>query len=157
MPTVGGEKFPYTKKGMQEAKAWSGITGESVKMEKKYNKGGKVTMRDTRQVLEPSSLEEAAHLRVPGGSAARYTARTKGGDERHITRYIPGEGGKEHRRQVATNSLREAIRMNPDFGDTVSLEHALEFMQPEKNTMWNQLKRKFKFKKGGMVPKGYHT
>jgi len=35
MPTVGGTKFPYTKAGMQEAKAWSEIIGKPVKMPKK--------------------------------------------------------------------------------------------------------------------------
>ena len=77
---------------------------------KMYDDGGTVHLRDTRQVLDPSSLEEAAHKRIPGGSVARYTAQTQGGDERHLARYIPGEGGKTKRRQVTTEGIREAIR-----------------------------------------------
>tara|TARA_R100000008_G_C3570575_1_gene161851 strand:- start:770 stop:1210 length:441 start_codon:yes stop_codon:yes gene_type:complete len=127
MPKVDGVEFPYTKTGMQQAKAWSEMTGKP--MQKEYQDGGSVSIRDTRQVLEPSSLEEVAHKRIPGGSVARYTARTQGGDERHLAEYIPGEGGKTKRRQVTTERIREAIRNNPDYSDTLSLQAAKEFME----------------------------
>ena len=117
MPTVGGTKFPYTKAGMQKAKAWSEMIGKPVKM-----------------VLDPSSLEEVAHKRIPGGSVARYTAQTKAGDERNLARYIPGEGGKTKRRQVTTEGIRSAIRDNPDYADTLSLQEAKDFMDGDAYT-----------------------
>ena len=83
MPNVGGTEFPYTKAGIQKAKAWAEMTGKPMKM-KKYKKGGKAS-------LDPSSLEEVAHKRIPGGSLARYTAMTKGGDQRNLARYIEGK------------------------------------------------------------------
>tara|TARA_R110000824_G_scaffold244362_2_gene433103 strand:- start:9605 stop:10045 length:441 start_codon:yes stop_codon:yes gene_type:complete len=132
MPTVGGTKFPYTKAGMQKAKAWSEMTGKP--MEKEYEDGGTVHLRDTRNVLDPSSLEEVAHKRIPGGSVARYTAQTKAGDERNLARYIPGEGGKTKRRQVTTEGIRSAIRDNPDYADTLSLQEAKDFMDGDAYT-----------------------
>ena len=41
MPNVGGTEFPYTKAGIQKAKAWAEMTGKPMKM-KKYKKGGSV-------------------------------------------------------------------------------------------------------------------
>ena len=38
MPKVGGVEFPYTKKGMQKAKAWSEMIGKPMQMEKKKAK-----------------------------------------------------------------------------------------------------------------------
>ena len=40
MPDVGGVKFPYTKEGIAKAKAWSQMTGDPIKMEKKGKGGG---------------------------------------------------------------------------------------------------------------------
>ena len=40
MPIVNGVEFPYTKAGMQKAKAWSEMTGKPMKMEKEYQEGG---------------------------------------------------------------------------------------------------------------------
>ena len=39
MPKVGGVEFPYTKKGMQKAKAWSEMIGKPIQMEKKTQLG----------------------------------------------------------------------------------------------------------------------
>ena len=89
MPKVDGVEFPYTKAGMQKAKAWSEMTGKP--MQKEYQEGGTVHFRDPKQVLDASSLEEVAHKRIPGGSLARYTAMTKGGDQRNLARYIEGK------------------------------------------------------------------
>ena len=40
MPKVGKTEFPYTKAGMQEAKAWAAMTGEKMQTGKKYQFGG---------------------------------------------------------------------------------------------------------------------
>ena len=143
MPTVGGTHFKYDKAGMQKAKAWSEITGKPMKMDKKskgkkYQPGGQVSSRVTADVLQPSSLDEVAHKVLPESTRARYTARTKGGEQRHLTQDIAGVGGRKDRRRVALMALRDAIKNNPDFSDTVSFQNAKAFIENKNPSLWDR-------------------
>ena len=143
MPTVGGTHFKYDKAGMQKAKAWSEITGKPMQMDKKskgrkYQPGGQVSSRVTADVLEPSSLDEVAHKVLPESTRARYTARTKGGEQRHLTQEIKGVGGRKDRRRVALMALRDAIKNNPDFVDTVSFQKAKAFIENKNPSLWDK-------------------
>lgn len=158
MPKVDGVEFPYTKQGMQKAKAWAAMTGKPMKMEKKYQEGGQVTTRDTRQVLDPSSLEEVAWKPIEHGQrqAVRYKAKTKGGEDRHIVRDIAGLTNKEWKRQMSTMGLRDAIKNNPGFADTLSAEDATKWMEMDDEvSMWDLIKKIMpSFEQGGEIPAG---
>ena len=149
MPNVGGTEFPYTKAGIQKAKAWAEMTGKPMKM-KKYKKGGKAS-------LDPSSLEEVAHKSINSGTrqAVQYEAMTKGGQQRHIIQDIEGLTNKEQKRKIAFQALREQIRANPEFADTVSARQAAEFMNMRDRSLWDMLKGILpQFQEGGEVPQG---
>jgi|21_taG_2_1085346.scaffolds.fasta_scaffold15492_2 hypothetical protein len=152
MPKVDGVEFPYTKAGMQKAQAWAAMTGKPMQMEKEYQSGGRVIA----DILDSASLEEVAHKRIPGGSVARYTARTQGGDERHLAKFIEGEGGKEKRRQIFTDALRQNIKANPGYSDTLSLEEARNYMNMgEGKSLWDLFKDIIPaFEQGGEIPAG---
>jgi len=152
MPKVDGVEFPYTKAGMQKAQAWAAMTGKPMQMEKEYQSGGRV-MSD---ILDSASLEEVESKRVPGGSVARYTAKTKGGDERHLAKFIEGEGGKEKRRQIFADALRQDIKATPGYSDTLSLEEARNYMDMgEGRSLWDLFKDMIPaFEQGGEIPTG---
>ena len=190
MPNVNGTEFDYTKQGIQKAKAWSEMTGKPMNMEKEYQQGGRVIA----DILDSSSLEEVAHRPIERGQrqAVRYKAQTKGGEDRHIVRDIAGLTNKEWKRKLSTMGLRDVIKNNPGFSDTLSAEDATKWMEKDDEvSMWELLKKiipsyqqggevpdgrrmygmgkKKKslqtadvgpvrgFKKGGKMPKGYHT
>jgi hypothetical protein len=147
MPTVGGTEFPYTKVGIQKAKAWAEMTEEPLEM-KEYKKGGQ---------LDPSSLEEVAWKPIEHSQrqAVRYKVKTKGGEDRHIVRDIAGLTNEEWKRQLSTQGLREAIKNNPGFADTVSAKDAEEFMNIKETGLWDLIKNILpKFQEGGEVPAG---
>ena len=48
MPKVGKRSFDYTPKGLKEAKEWSSITGQPIRM--KYKGGGKIATSKTKAV-----------------------------------------------------------------------------------------------------------
>ena len=136
MPKVDGVEFPYTKAGIQKAKAWAEMTGKP--MQREYQDGGRVIA----DILDPSSLEEVAWKPIEHGQrqAVRYKAKTKGGEDRHIVRDIAGLTNKEWKRQMSTMGLRDAIKNNPGFGDTLSAQEATEFMNMEPRTTKDLLK-----------------
>ena len=154
MPTVDGVEFPYTKAGMQKAKAWSAMTGKPMQMEKEYQGGGRVIA----DILDPSSLEEVAHKPIESGTrqAVRYKAKTKGGEDRHIVRDIAGLTNKEQKRQLSTMGLRDAIKNNPGFADTLSAEDATKWMEMDDEvSMWDLIKKIMpSFEQGGEIPAG---
>ena len=154
MPKVDGVEFPYTEAGMQKAKAWAAMTGKPMKMDKEYQSGGRVIA----DILDPSSLEEVAHKPIESGSrqAVRYKAKTKGGDDRHIVRDIAGLANKEQKRQLSTMGLRDAIKNNPGFADTLSAEDATDFMNMnDEVSIWDLLKKIVpSFEQGGEIPAG---
>ena len=146
MPKVGKTHFPYTKAGMQEAKAWAAMTGKSMQKGKKYKKGGK---------LNPSSVEEVAHKPIESGTrqVVRYKAKTKGGEDRHIVRDIEGLTNEADKRALSSLMLMEAIRNNPDFADTVSSVEADRFMNPP--SLWDRIKGVIPtYADGGEIPAG---
>ena len=55
------------------------------------------------------------------GSQALYEAETKGGDKRNILRNFGGGTGKENL-QLIDHLLREDIKTNPTFSDTLTTE-----------------------------------
>ena len=140
MPKVDGVEFPYTKAGMQKAQAWATMTGKP--MQKEYQDGGTVHLRDTRRVIDPSTIQEVAHKPIESGTrqAVRYKGKTKGGSDVHMVKDIPGLTNKEWKRQLSTQALINLIKRNPDFGDTLSGEKATEFMNMEPRTTKDLLK-----------------
>ena len=148
MPKVGGVEFPYTKAGMQKAKAWAEMTGKKMQKGKGYHKGGRI---------DPSSIQEIAHKPIESGTrqAVRYKAKTRGGEGRHIVGDIEGLSNQADKRALSSLMLMEAIRNNPDFADTVSAAQATEFMNRKEPSMWDLLKGIIpQYAEGGEVPAG---
>ena len=146
MPKVGKTEFPYTKAGMQKAKAWAEMTGEKMQMGKGYKRGGRI---------DPSSVQEIAHKPIESGTrqAVRYKAKTRGGEGRHIVKDIEGLTNEANKRALSSLMLMEAIRNNPDFADTVSAKEATEFMRRKEPSLWDLLKGVLpQYAEGGEVP-----
>ena len=49
MPKVGKMKFPYTKRGMEDAQNYASQSGKQLEVEGNYRYGGKVPYYDSRK------------------------------------------------------------------------------------------------------------
>ena len=67
------------------------------------------------------TLNRIAHSTDMFGNQALYQAKTKGGDMRHILQNFGGSTGKEDL-QLMDYLLREQIKANPAFSDTLTTE-----------------------------------
>lgn len=98
MPTVGGTKFPYTKKGMQKAKAWSEMIGKPIKatpMPKKKGQKSKAKPMPKKK----GSVAKATPMKYENGGYAEFN---------------PGD---------ATMTQREALKqemMSPEYIESIA-------------------------------------
>ena len=98
MPKVGGVEFPYTKKGMQKAKAWSEMIGKPVKatpMPKKKGQKSKAKPMPRKK----GSVAKATPMKYQGGGFAEFS---------------PGD---------ATMTQREALKqemMSPEYMEQIA-------------------------------------
>ena len=73
MPKVGKMKFPYTKKGMEEAQTYSGQTGKQVEIEE--YRGGGLIPKYQRGGLIPGLRQRLGGMRPRLGGARRGLGR----------------------------------------------------------------------------------
>jgi hypothetical protein len=105
-------------------------------MQKEYQYGGSVSIRDTRRVIDPSTIQEVAHKPIEGGTrqGVRYKGRTGDDSVVHMVKNIPGLANKELQRKLSTQDLINLVTQDPDFGDTLSDKKATEWMNQKPRT-----------------------
>ena len=72
-------------------------------------------------LINIETLNRISHSSDMFGNQALYQAQTKGGDKRHILQNFGGETGKQDL-ELIDYLLREQIRENPTFSDTLTTE-----------------------------------
>ena len=171
MPNVDGTEFPYTKAGIQKAKAWAEMTGKPMKM-KEYKKGGKASKPNKelediskwRELMTPTSPIDAEMMQMysnrwlkstgqdtlavdkmlgPKTIKAMDAAKKASGDKK----YQLGGEVPAGRRMYGANLRRKPIMQTSQQGMPL---RGSEGLQPGSPLM---------YKKGGKVkmPKGWHV
>ena len=120
MPDVGGVKFPYTKEGIAKAKAWSQMTGDPIKMEKKGKGGGipidQYSKKMSSKYKKGGQLKPVDADKNPGLAKLPEKVRNKMG-------YMQKGGYAEFNPGDATITQREATiqeMMSPEYQERIA-------------------------------------
>ena len=86
-----------------------------------------------------STLQSIANMQRGDWEDILYKAQTKGGEDRYIHRGVSGLP-TEARREGQYHNLRNEIRDNPTFADTLSYDKGMEMVAPSEGFLQQLLK-----------------
>ena len=89
--------------------------------------------------LIASTLQAIANMQRGDWEDILYKAQTKSGEDRYIHRGIPGLP-TESRREGQYHNLRNELRDNPTFADTLSYDKGREMVAPSEGFLQQLMK-----------------
>ena len=79
--------------------------------------------------IDPSTIERLLHESSGDAIQAFYGAKTKGGQQRFIDRFLFGRLESPESLQDMDWGTRETVKSNPNFADTLATKDVPEFKQ----------------------------
>ena len=79
--------------------------------------------------IDPSTIERLLHESSGDAIQALYGAKTKGGQQRFIDRFLFGRLESPESLQDMDWGTRETVKSNPNFADTLATKDVPEFKQ----------------------------
>lgn len=159
MPKVDGAEFPYDEEGVIRAKAWSEMTGKPIEIHGKFYNGGEIPQYGLGGWLKKKAKKAKNWMNKTGNKAKDWTDKKMFKADKWVKKQLgvkPRGHWVNYRTGVDPNLFgsRDKFAGSDISGLLSSLQDAKAGGGPSAQSSPLQGRS---FKKGGKIPKGYHT